>query len=51
MGATVVVIKKTSPEYALGEQPPCPSVKVNDEYIVKRGCIIYEQLKAALEKN
>ncbi|HUJ18173.1 MAG TPA: hypothetical protein VL197_09315 [Nitrospirota bacterium] len=46
------MIKKTAPEYASEKDaPPCPSVKVNDCFIVKRGMISYEQLKAALVKE
>jgi hypothetical protein len=52
LGAEVVVIKKTSKEYGLEtDAPPCPSVKVNDSFIVRRGLITYEQLKAALIKE
>jgi hypothetical protein len=48
----VVVIKKTSKEYGMEtDAPPCPSVKVNDSFVVKRGLITYEQLKAALIKE
>jgi hypothetical protein len=52
LGAEVVVIKKTSKEYELEtDAPPCPSVKVNDSFVVRRGLITYDQLKAALIKE
>jgi hypothetical protein len=48
----VVVISRTSKEYALEKDaPPCPSIKVDDTFIVKKGMIAYEQLKAALLKE
>jgi hypothetical protein len=51
-GAEVVVIMKTSKEYGLEKDaPPCPSVKVNNCFVVRRGLITYEQLKAALIKE
>jgi hypothetical protein len=46
------VIKKTSKEYATEmDAPPCPSIKVNDSFLVKKGLISYDQLKAALLKE
>ena len=52
LGAEVVVIKKTSKEYASEKDaPPCPSVKIDDCFIVKRGLITYDQLKAAVLKE
>jgi hypothetical protein len=50
--AEVVVIMKTSKEYGLeADAPPCPSVKVNNSFVVRRGLITYEQIKAALMKE
>lgn len=47
-----MVVKKTSPEYAaLADAPPCPSVKVNDHFLVKKGLVTWEQLQAALDKE
>lgn len=49
LGAHVIVISKSSKEYAAEKDaPPCPSVKVDHGFLVKRGLIAYEQLKAAL---
>ena len=49
LGAEVVVIMKTSKEYGLEtDAPPCPSIKVNDTFVVRRGLITYDQLRAAL---
>jgi hypothetical protein len=46
------MITKTSPEYAAEKDaPPCPSVKVNDCFVVKRGMITYDQLRTALLKE
>ena len=43
---------KTSAEYGLEkEPPPCPSVMVNNCFIVKKGMITYDQLAAALVKE
>jgi hypothetical protein len=43
------VIVKASEEYSREtEPPPCPSVKVNDRFLVKKGVITYDQLKAGL---
>ncbi len=50
LGADLKVIKKTSPEYAAEKNPPpCPSVKVNDQFIVKNDIVTYEMLKAAIQ--
>lgn len=52
LGAEIVVIKKTSKEYGLEKDaPPCPSVKIDDCFIVKKGLITYDQLKAAVLKE
>lgn len=51
-GAEIIVIKKTSPEYAAEKDaPPCPSVKVNDSFLVRKGMVTYEQLTASLLKE
>jgi len=48
-GAELVVIKKTSPEYAAEKDPPpCPSVRVNGKFLVKNGTVGYEDLKPEL---
>lgn len=49
MGAEVVIIKKTSPEYALEKDPPpCPSVAVNGRLIAKNNIVTFEALKTIL---
>jgi hypothetical protein len=49
LGAQVIIIKKTSPEYANEKDPPpCPSVKVNGTFIAKNDIVSYEALKDAL---
>ncbi len=48
-GAEIVVIKKTSPEYAAEKgPPPCPSVLVNGRFIAKNNTVTYEALKTAI---
>ncbi len=50
LGAEVKVIKKTSPEYAAEKNPPpCPSVMVNDRFIVKNDTVTFETLRAAIQ--
>ncbi len=52
LGAEIVVIKKTSQEYAMEkDSPPCPSVKVNDRFIARNDTITYEALKTAITSN
>jgi hypothetical protein len=52
LGLDLVVIKKTSEEYAkTKEQPPCPSVAVDDRYVVQNGTIGYDELKAEVLKD
>ena len=47
--AQIVVVKKTSPEYAKEKDPPpCPSVSVNDRIIAKNDTITYISLKIAI---
>ncbi len=48
MGAAIEVVKKSSKEYVLEDDPPpCPSVMVNGELIAE-GAVAYEVLKAEL---
>jgi len=50
LGAELTVIKKTSPEYAAEKDPPpCPSVMVNDRFVVKNDVVTFEALKAAIQ--
>ena len=50
LGAEIVVIKKTSPEYAaLQDKPPCPSVAVDGKFIAKNDIVTFEQIKTALQ--
>ncbi len=45
----IVIIKKTSAEFAaLADQPPCPSVMVDDRFIAKGSLVTYEELKKAI---
>jgi ubiquinone/menaquinone biosynthesis C-methylase UbiE len=49
LGAEVAVILRTSREYASEKDaPPCPSVKVGDAFVVRRGLMTYDQLKSAV---
>jgi len=49
LGAEVVIIKKTSPEYALEKDPPpCPSVAVNGRIIARNNSVTYEALKTTI---
>jgi hypothetical protein len=45
-----VIVKKTSPDYRPGVDPPCPSVIVNDRILVSDGTVTFEQLQAALSQ-
>jgi hypothetical protein len=48
-GAQIVVVKKTSPEYAKEKDPlPCPSVAVNGQIISRNDTITYTSLKTAI---
>ena len=48
-GAQIIVIKKTSTQYAKENDPlPCPSVLVNSKLIAKNDIVTYEALKAAI---
>jgi hypothetical protein len=46
----VVIVKKTSPDYRPGVDPPCPSVAVNGRIVVRDGTLEFEALKAELER-
>ncbi len=49
LGAEIVIIKKTSPEYAKEKYPPpCPSVMVNGRLIAKNDVVSFEALKNAI---
>ena len=41
-------MKKTSPDYRPGTDPPCPSVVVNGKVLVRDGTVTFEQLRDAL---
>jgi hypothetical protein len=43
-----VIVKKTSPHYRPGVDPPCPSVAVNGTLLVSDGTVSFEQLRNAL---
>jgi hypothetical protein len=43
-----VIVKKTSPEYRPGADPPCPSVAVNAKLLVRDGTVTFEELRDAL---
>jgi hypothetical protein len=43
-----VIVKKTSPEYRPGTDPPCPSVAVNGTILVQDGTVTFERLRDAL---
>ena len=49
LGAEIVVIKKTSKEYSMEKDPPCPSVLVNGRIIARNDTVTYEALKTALQ--
>ena len=45
------MIKKSSPEYAAEKNPPpCPSVKVNDAFVVMNDVVTFEMLKEAMRE-
>ncbi|MDA8100992.1 MAG: hypothetical protein M0042_15345 [Nitrospiraceae bacterium] len=48
-GAEIVIIKKTSPEYAREKDPlPCPSVAVNGKAVARNDVITAEALRDAI---
>jgi hypothetical protein len=44
----LTIVKKTSPEYRPGTDPPCPTVVVNGKVLVQDGTVTFEQLRDAL---
>jgi hypothetical protein len=51
-GAQIVIVKKTSPEYAKEKDSPrCPSVMVNGKYIAKNDIVSYDALKNAIQSE
>jgi hypothetical protein len=46
-----VIVKKTSPEYRPGTDPPCPSVAVNGKLLVSDGTVTFEQLREAIQPD
>jgi hypothetical protein len=46
-----VVVKKTSPGYRPGIDPPCPSVDVNGRVIVRDGTVDFESLRTEIQKR
>jgi hypothetical protein len=46
-----VIVKKTSPDYRPGVDPPCPSVAVNGTVIVRDGTVTFGELQAALTQG
>jgi hypothetical protein len=52
LGAQIVIVKKTSPEYARErDPPPCPSVMVNGKFIARNDIVSYEALKDAISSD
>jgi len=43
-----VIVKKTSPDYRPESDPPCPTVVVNGNVLVKNGTMTFEQLRDAI---
>ena len=43
-------MKKTSPEYRPGTDPPCPTVVVDGRVLVQDGTVTFEQLRNALRQ-
>jgi hypothetical protein len=48
LGVEIVVVKKTSPGYRPGVDPPCPSVVVDSRLLVRDGTATFEQMRDAL---
>ena len=44
----LTIVKKTSPDYRPGTDPPCPTVVVNGKVLVQDGTVTFEQLRDAL---
>ena len=52
LGAEIRTIKKTSQEYAREKDPPpCPSVMVDEKFIVKNDTVTIEVLKTAITNS
>lgn len=51
LGATLSIVKKTSPQYSAGIDPPCPSVVVNGRIVVRDGAVDYDLLRAEMLKE
>lgn len=43
-----MIVKKTSPDYSPGSDPPCPSVAINGRIVVRDGTVSFEDLRAGL---
>jgi hypothetical protein len=41
-------VKKTSADYHHGTDPPCPTVVVNGNVLVKDGTVTFDQLRDAI---
>jgi len=49
LGAHIVIVKKTSPEYVREiNPPPCPSVMLNGKFVARNDIVSYEALKDAI---
>jgi len=42
------MVRKTSPDYRPGVDPPCPSVVVNGKLLVSDGTVTFEKIRDAL---
>lgn len=51
LGAEIVIVKKSSPDYRPGADPPCPSIVVNGKLLVNDGTVTFEQLRDAIQQN
>jgi len=45
------MVRKTSPDYRSGVDPPCPSVVINGKLFVSNGTVTFEQLRDALQQG
>jgi hypothetical protein len=46
-----VNVKKTSPDYRAGVDPPCPSVAVCGRLLVSDGTVTFEQLRDSTRQH
>jgi hypothetical protein len=46
-----VIVKKTSPDYRPGVDPPCPSVVANGKLLARDGTVTFEQLRNAIHQD